>query len=289
MLRSLNDVGSFYDEEGYVTHDSDVNQPLPLELSMGSMLDAMSHSQDIWGTYERITYDNQGNVVHTDEYEDVVGSVSDNISLGKGAWVEGRYVIGNGKDVNDAYLTGVADGVAQGLHSANIAITAHFHNTGDVEFVSDANQTAYEKYQAYLASHNYGETSSSQSSCYSVYHEAYSHYHTDSCYNWETGQCWFGREVYNEGGAGWDCEHCHRGAIRWKVVDTHSVDHGEPMRVESYGEGCPDQIPSWGGGYHNYSIRGALKCTKQVGSFPAYYTCGCGYTNGEIIAITIEF
>ena len=211
--------------------------------------------------YERIRYDNTGNVVHLGEYEDVVGAISDNLSLGKGAWVEGHYVVGNGKDVNDAYLSGVADGISQGIQSANIALTAHFHDEGDVTFRSDNEKSAYEKYQEYLGSHNYGETKSTQSSCYSVYHAAYSHYHTDSCYNWETGTCFFCRVVFNQGYAGWDCEHCHRGAIKWAIRDTHSVAHGEPTESWSYGEGCPDQIPSGGGGDHTYRIRGSLKCT----------------------------
>ncbi len=42
-----------------------------------------------------------------------------------------------------------------------------------------------------------------------------------------------------------------------------------------------DSLP-W---YH----RKQVKVKDAVPAQPAYYSCGCGYTNGEIISITIEF
>lgn len=56
------------------------------------------------------------------------GAAENNLSSGTAAWVEGRLVIGNGKNEENSYNEGYSKGVADGLGKANIVYTYHNHD-----------------------------------------------------------------------------------------------------------------------------------------------------------------
>lgn len=67
--------------------------------------DLVEHSQDIEGTF-----------VDNDMSEKLLaGATEDNLPLGVAAWVEGRYVVGNGKDITAAYERGYKEGYNKGF------------------------------------------------------------------------------------------------------------------------------------------------------------------------------
>ena len=264
VLSGLNTVGSYFDENGYISHDPDVIQPEAVNLSMGALTDAISHSQDIFGTY-----------TYNDDTYDVLAAIADNISLGKGAWVNGSYIVGNGTDVNNAYSSGVADGIAQGLSSANISITAHFHKTGDQTFVSDDESTAYEKYEAYLNAHNDGESSNTQGECYQIYKSG-----TTTLYS--TGKNKINTYTRDSSGALDGGGYCNgQDTIetwRYHFSDGSYTDRDFVVN-HNCGQACSRNDPGYVTGC-NINI-----LSKSVSY--AYYTPDCGYTNGQILAIEI--
>lgn len=58
------------------------------------------------------------------------GATVDNISANKVAFVNGKYLVGNGNDVNSAYTQGYYDGVHYTVANANIEYVYHQHVTG---------------------------------------------------------------------------------------------------------------------------------------------------------------
>ncbi len=56
-----------------------------------------------------------------------IAATADNISNGKGAWVNGELIIGNGNDVNNAYLKGIADGFNNAMDNCSVSYVYHEH------------------------------------------------------------------------------------------------------------------------------------------------------------------
>ncbi len=273
LLYGLNDVGTFYDEEGYATHDEDVTQPNPVNLSMGALLDAVSHSQDIEGTYTI-----SGVSPNTMEHDPapLEGAIEDSLSRGRAAWVNGHYIVGNGRDCDEAFSSGKAEGISQGLNSGSIVITAHFHNEGEVTFTETSDKTAYQNYQEYLSTHNYSETSNSQGGCYqdhkvgttTMYSTSYSvSSHTSGCIGYGNG--------YGPSECGGESE--------WTDVTYYFPDG--TSSTNSFHTGHRGGRGSCSrAGWHQDPQYTSSKTTSYN-----YYAPTCGYTNGEIISITIEF
>ena len=107
---------------------------MPMILDFKKLSNAVRHSQDIAGAYEC-----EGESVA------LTGASADNLPKGKACWVEGDYVVGNGKDIMDAYDNGHNTGYGEGydygyqegysaglseIENASIEYTCHRHTDG---------------------------------------------------------------------------------------------------------------------------------------------------------------
>lgn len=86
ILERLNGIGTYFDGSGNFTHIPQTTEN-PNTLELIQLLDGISNSQAV-----------------------DTGTTANNISENKGAWIKGEYIVGNGSDVNEAYLQGFADG-----------------------------------------------------------------------------------------------------------------------------------------------------------------------------------
>ncbi|MCQ2081871.1 MAG: hypothetical protein MJZ11_09430 [Lachnospiraceae bacterium] len=107
-------------------------------LSFEEISNLIAHSQDITGVYEN----------QSGESVNVNGATEDNLPYGYAAWVNGRYVLGNGKNIDDAYQRGHSEGYSSGyseghgtgyldglneIRNAQISYVYHEHKTSDGE------------------------------------------------------------------------------------------------------------------------------------------------------------
>lgn len=92
ILTRLNGIGTYFDGKGNFTHENHTTEN-PNSIIFSQLLDGISNSQ----------------TVNT-------GTIADNLSQGKGAWVNGKYIIGNGADVKAAYAQGYADHAPGNAH-----------------------------------------------------------------------------------------------------------------------------------------------------------------------------
>lgn len=105
-------------------------------LSFSEIKEIISHSQDISGTYEK----------PGGETESLNGACENNLPYGYAAWVNGKYILGNGKDIEDSYQSGYQEGYTEGygrghgdgyieglqeIHNAQISYVYHEHTTSD--------------------------------------------------------------------------------------------------------------------------------------------------------------
>lgn len=131
------------------------------------------------------------------------GTIADNLSKNKGAWVNGKYITGNGNDVNAAYSQGYIDGVHYTTANANISYVYHTHA---------------------------GEQSGTGTGCYQGYHS-----HTDACYStkygWDESDALTGWDYGDENnwltltGKCYTCGkdyYVHRVPLDWRWEDTDS-------------------------------------------------------------------
>ena len=150
----------------------------------------------------------------------------------------------------------MAEGISQGLSSGKVKLTAHFHDTGDIEFISDDTATAYQKYQTYRASHYCGESCSSRTGCFTTYHAPTTCTITESVsgpFSKYCGACAAFTDVY-------------------RVTTTHSKCGIADTTIEVCSRDWG--VPSGGTSTHSYGS--------------AYYTPSCGYTDGEIVNIELQ-
>lgn len=102
ILNRLNAIGTFFDINGDYTHENNHTEN-PNSLKYNQLMDGISNSQTV-----------------------ATGTTSNNLSLGKGAWINGEYIVGNGSDVNEAYAKGFSDGASQ-KQDAHIEYRYHKH------------------------------------------------------------------------------------------------------------------------------------------------------------------
>lgn len=105
-LLALNQIHTYFNEDGSVTHEQKSTDPS--SLTFLQLKNGILNSQ----------------TVETD-------TTADHLSLEKGAWVNGQYIIGNGNDVNAAYAQGYKDGVDKTVENAKISYIYHKHVRGD--------------------------------------------------------------------------------------------------------------------------------------------------------------
>lgn len=101
-----------------------------LVQTFDSLSDAITHSQDISGTYEDSV-----------QIYNLSGATENNLPKGIAAWVEGQYIKGNGFDIDNAYNNGHSDGYDEGysaglaqLYNAKIVYDYHHHEGNSSEY-----------------------------------------------------------------------------------------------------------------------------------------------------------
>lgn len=154
LVNSLNGLNTFFRNDGSVVHHSGYNEIITDEQKAGlafeSILAGIRQSQSVESLAATQATDSNGNLLfYQDEEaknnEDVLNSsISDtgypmyykevlpqNMSVGTAAWVNGKLILGNGKDNSISWENGYRDGYSQGIadsiNKANIVYQYHQH------------------------------------------------------------------------------------------------------------------------------------------------------------------
>ncbi len=106
-LLALNQIHTYFNGDGSVTHEESTTEDAA-SLTFSQLKNGILNSQTV-----------------------TTGTTADHVSLDKGAWVNGCYIIGNGNDVNAAYAQGFKDGVDKTMENAQITYIYHRHIKGD--------------------------------------------------------------------------------------------------------------------------------------------------------------
>lgn len=102
-VQGLNSIGTYFDSTGEWTHTDSIT-PYPTDLTFEQLYNGILNSQTV-----------------------TTGTIADNLSKDKAAWVNGKYIVGNGTDVNNAYNKGYQAGLNYAASSASIQYTYHQH------------------------------------------------------------------------------------------------------------------------------------------------------------------
>ncbi|MCM1388125.1 MAG: hypothetical protein NC231_12415 [Bacillus sp. (in: Bacteria)] len=151
ILQALNEINTYYEDYEYIVHEENTTI-YPTRLSLEQLTSGILNSQTV-----------------------ETGTIADNLSKEKGAWVNGEYIEGNGADNQTAYNQGYTDGFNKAMDGVDISYVYHEHN---------------------------GEQSGAGTGCYQGYHV-----HTNSCpyYEKDEGECGGGFEFHD----GWFyCKRC---------------------------------------------------------------------------------
>lgn len=131
IVKGLNGIGTYFTKDGLVVHEQEDNCPddLALKLSLARLYDGILNSQSVEHLINQQIY----------------AAVSDNLSAGTAAWVNGELIIGNGADNNAYYEEGFAQGLEEGKHDMTLvtkAISIMYNHRAESErtgLISDAN------------------------------------------------------------------------------------------------------------------------------------------------------
>lgn len=103
ILKALNEINTYYEDYENIVHEENTTD-IPTLLSLEQLKDGILNSQTV-----------------------ETGTVADNLSKDKGAWVNGEYIEGNGADNQTAYNQGYADGFNKAMDGADISYVYHEH------------------------------------------------------------------------------------------------------------------------------------------------------------------
>lgn len=104
--RALNEIGTYFDSDGNVNHAEQT--AAAIVLSCEQLKEGILQSQSV-------------------EHLSASPVISDNITAGAAAWVNGQCIIGNGADNERAYQRGIEDGAAGNDDDMEIQYTHHTH------------------------------------------------------------------------------------------------------------------------------------------------------------------
>lgn len=103
-VAALNHMGTYYMEDGSVTHDK-AEESLPAEYAVNLSFEEI---------YEGVLQSQS--VEHLAVTETIVGASADNLTSGTAAWLDGELVVGNGADNDASYNRGYQDGYNAGYN-----------------------------------------------------------------------------------------------------------------------------------------------------------------------------
>lgn len=115
VYRALNDIGTYFDADGNVNHESQT--AASLVLSCERLMEGILQSQSV-------------------DHLPVAPVIADNLTAGTAAWVNGQCVIGNGADNERAYQRGIKDGEEGNDDDIEIDYKRHVHRNGNGEEVT---------------------------------------------------------------------------------------------------------------------------------------------------------
>lgn len=112
-VNALRGIGTYFTPDGSITHDGQEGETLLLQdaagLTFGAICEGILQSQSV-------------------DHLEAKPAVENNISAGAAAWVDGECIIGNGRDVREAYNQGYLDGMASvEPREARIEYIYHVH------------------------------------------------------------------------------------------------------------------------------------------------------------------
>lgn len=114
LCRALNMIGTFYDADGNINHESQTTEPIA--LSCEQLVSGILQSQSV-------------------DHTAAAPITAENITAGAAAWVDGRYIIGTGEDNEKAYKRGLKDGEDGEGDGILMERTRHVHRNGNGEEV----------------------------------------------------------------------------------------------------------------------------------------------------------
>lgn len=106
ILNALNEIHTYYEDYEKIVHEENITA-YPALLSLEQLKDGILNSQTV-----------------------ETGTIEDNLSKEKGAWVNGEYIVGNGADNQASYNQGYADGFNKAMEGVTISYVYHEH-TGE--------------------------------------------------------------------------------------------------------------------------------------------------------------
>ena len=117
-VAALNYMGTYYMEDGSVTHDKS-KESLPVEYAVN-----LSFEEIYMGVLQSQSVENLATT------EEITGASADNLSTGTAAWLDGELVVGNGADNDASYKKGYSDGRTQGQNDVKADPGAYGIQTG---------------------------------------------------------------------------------------------------------------------------------------------------------------
>lgn len=121
ICRALNGIGTFFNADGSINHESQTAQPIA--LSCGQLAEGIVKSQSV-------------------DHLAAAPVIPDNITAGAAAWVDGKCIVGTGADNERAYRRGIEDGEAEDDSDMEMEYIRHVHRNGAGEEVTD--KTVYD-------------------------------------------------------------------------------------------------------------------------------------------------
>lgn len=155
MAEALKEIGTYFCKDGSLTNDeasSDVNSKEEMaKLSFENIKEGILHSQSVDSLSGIQAVDKDGNALfYTNQEAADNGNLllnttentgfpicyrpinAENLTAGTAAWVNGRLIMGNGKDNESSYAQGFVDGQANATDNLEITYTYHYHEGDEI-------------------------------------------------------------------------------------------------------------------------------------------------------------
>lgn len=152
-VAALNNIGTYYDSNGAIIYDSEkegITADAAVNLSFSQITEGITNSQSVAHLAAQQATDNTGALLYyADESAKkdnnlvtvttsdtglpvlIQPIVTDNLTAGTAAWVNGNLIIGNGADNQAYYEQGYIDGYSKITDSVDIEYQYHKHVDGE--------------------------------------------------------------------------------------------------------------------------------------------------------------
>lgn len=155
VIDALNGIGTYFRNDGSIVTETETNEVDTKEekenLSLGNIKEGILQSQSVASLSGIQAVNKEGNPLFYVSQEaadnrDLLQTTTENtgfpifyqpitaenLTAGTAAWVDGRLIMGNGRDNASCYAQGFVDGQANAIDNLNVTYTYHYHE-GDSE------------------------------------------------------------------------------------------------------------------------------------------------------------